>query len=161
MDCSPTRLLCPWHFPGENTEVKWSEVTQSCPTLFNPMHYSLPGSSMGFSRREYWSWLPFPSPGDLPNLGIEPGSPTLQADSLPSEPIRKPTDSHRWTNLCLISYMLSVYSNYSMRCHWPRVENNSCWRSSSISSILSVCISISGHPGIYLSVRSEFQSSLC
>ena len=42
--------------------------------------------SMGFSRQEYWSGLPFPSPGDLPNLGIEPGSPTLQADALPSEP---------------------------------------------------------------------------
>ena len=42
--------------------------------------------SMGFSRQEYWSDLPFPSPGDLPNLGIEPGSPTLQAGSLPSEP---------------------------------------------------------------------------
>ena len=38
--------------------------------------------SMGFSRQEYWSGLPFPSPGDLPNPGIEPGSPTLQADAL-------------------------------------------------------------------------------
>jgi len=38
--------------------------------------------SMGFSRQEYWSGLPFPSPGDLPDSGIEPGSPTLQADSL-------------------------------------------------------------------------------
>ena len=37
--------------------------------------------SMGFSRQEYWSGLPFPSPGDLPNPGIEPGSPTLQADA--------------------------------------------------------------------------------
>ena len=42
--------------------------------------------SMGFSRREYWSGLPFLSPGDLPNPGIEPRSPTLQADSLTSEP---------------------------------------------------------------------------
>ena len=45
---------------------------------------------MGFSRREYWSGLPFPSPGDLPNQGIEPGFPTWQADSLPSEPPGKP-----------------------------------------------------------------------
>ena len=37
---------------------------------------------MGFSRQEYWSGLPFPSPGDLPNPGIEPKSPPLQADSL-------------------------------------------------------------------------------
>ena len=46
--------------------------------------------SLGFSRQEYWSGLPFPSPGDLPDLGIEPGSPALQADSLPSEPPGKP-----------------------------------------------------------------------
>ena len=42
--------------------------------------------SMGFSRQEYWNGLPFPSPGDLPNPGIEPGFSTLQADALPSEP---------------------------------------------------------------------------
>ena len=41
--------------------------------------------SMRFSRQRYWSGLPFPSPGDLPNPGIEPGSPALQADSLPTE----------------------------------------------------------------------------
>ena len=41
---------------------------------------------MGFSRQEYWSGLPFPSPGNLPNLGIEPTTSTLQADSLSSEP---------------------------------------------------------------------------
>ena len=42
--------------------------------------------SVGFSRQEYWSGLPFPSPGDLPNPGIELGSPALQANALPSEP---------------------------------------------------------------------------
>ena len=41
---------------------------------------------MDFSRQEYWSGLPFPSPGDIPDPGIKPGSPGLQADSLPSEP---------------------------------------------------------------------------
>ena len=46
--------------------------------------------SMGFSRQEYWSGLPFPSPGDLPNSGIEPGSPSLQVDALPSKPPGKP-----------------------------------------------------------------------
>ena len=45
--------------------------------------------SMGFSRQEYWSGLPFPSPGDLPNPGIEPRSPALQTDTLPSEPLGK------------------------------------------------------------------------
>ena len=47
--------------------------------------------SMGFSRQEYWSGLPFPSPGGLPNPGIEPGSPALQADTLSSEPPGKPS----------------------------------------------------------------------
>ena len=42
--------------------------------------------TMGFSRQEYWSGLPFPSPGDLPDPGIEPGSPALEADALTSEP---------------------------------------------------------------------------
>ena len=44
--------------------------------------------SMGFSRQEYWSGLPFPFPGDLPNPGIEPKSPALQADALTSEPLQ-------------------------------------------------------------------------
>ena len=46
--------------------------------------------SMGFSRQEYWSGVPLPSPGDLPNPGIEPGSPAFQADALTSEPPGKP-----------------------------------------------------------------------
>ena len=46
--------------------------------------------SMEFSRQEYWSGLPFPSPGDLPNPGTEPGSPALRADALPSEPPGNP-----------------------------------------------------------------------
>ena len=47
---------------------------------------------MGFSRQEYWSGLPFPSPGDLPDLGIKPGSPVLEADALTSEPPGKMRD---------------------------------------------------------------------
>ena len=46
--------------------------------------------SMGFSRQDYWSGLSFRSPGDLPDPGIEPGSPTLEADALTSEPPGKP-----------------------------------------------------------------------
>ena len=49
--------------------------------------------SMGFSRQEYWSGLPFPSPEDLPNPGDEPSCPSLQVDSLPSEPPGKPTNN--------------------------------------------------------------------
>ena len=64
-----------------------SEVAQSCPTLWNPMNYSLPGSSAhGIFQARVLDGLPFPSPGDLPNQGIKPGSPALQADALPSEP---------------------------------------------------------------------------
>ena len=48
--------------------------------------------SMGFSRQEYWSGLPFSSPGDLPDAGMEPGSPALQADSLPFELSEIPSD---------------------------------------------------------------------
>ena len=48
---------------------------------------------MGFSRQEYWSELPFPSPGDLPNPGVEPGSPAFQTDALSSEPLGKPPET--------------------------------------------------------------------
>ena len=52
--------------------------------------------SMEFSRQEYWSGLPFPSPGDLPNSGIEPRSPALQADALLAEPPGKPLLPPEW-----------------------------------------------------------------
>ena len=60
-------------------------VDKSCLILATPCTiYSPPSSlSMGFSRQEYWSALPFPSPGDISDPGIVPGSPALQADSLP------------------------------------------------------------------------------
>ena len=61
-------------------------VAKLCLTLvtsWTVAHQAPP--SMGFSRQEYWSGLPFPSPGDLPDPGIKPGSPALQADSLPTE----------------------------------------------------------------------------
>ena len=66
-------------------------VSKSCPTLVTPWTEEPDRlQSMGFPRQEYWSGLIFPSPGDLPYPGIEPRSPTLQADSLPSEPPGKP-----------------------------------------------------------------------
>ena len=66
-------------------------VAQSCPTVCNPwtVIHQAP-LSIGFPRQEYWSGLPFPSARNLPNPGIEPGSPALQADSLPAEPPGKP-----------------------------------------------------------------------
>ena len=50
--------------------------------------------SMEFPRQEYWSELPFPPPGDIPDPGMEPVSPALQADSLPSEPPGRPITTH-------------------------------------------------------------------
>ena len=62
-------------------------VSQSCLTLGNPMDCSPPGSSVhGILQARILGGLPFPSPGDLPDPEIKPGSPALHADSLPSDP---------------------------------------------------------------------------
>ena len=75
-------------FLNVRSEVK----SLSCVRLFvTPWTVAYQASpSMGFSRQAYWSGLPFPSPGDLPDPGIKPESPVLQADALPSEPTGKP-----------------------------------------------------------------------
>ena len=70
-----------------NLMWKWSRVRLFA-TPWTVAHQAPP--SMEFSRQEYWSGLPFPSPRDLPNLGIESRSPSLQADPLPSEPPGNP-----------------------------------------------------------------------
>ena len=59
--------------------------------------YQVP-PSMGFSRQEYWSGLPFPSPGDLTDPGIKPGSPAFQADALTSEPPGKPSKESKFAH---------------------------------------------------------------
>ena len=74
------------------------KVTQLCPTLCESVDYTV----RGISRPEYWSGLPFPSPGDLPNPGIEPRVPALQADSLPAEPPGKRQETY------LIAYSVST-----------------------------------------------------
>ena len=66
--------------------VSLSLVAKLCPTLATPWTVARKAPlSMGFSRQECWSELPFPSPGDLPDPGIKPESPALQLDSLPTE----------------------------------------------------------------------------
>ena len=70
---------------GGQSEVKSYSRVRLFATPWTVAYQTSP--SMGFSRQEYWSGLPFPSPGDLPNPGIEPRSPALQADALPSEPL--------------------------------------------------------------------------
>ena len=64
--------------------MKWLSHVRLFVTPWTVAHQAPP--SMGFSRQEYWSGLPFPSPGNLTNPGIEPSFPALQADALPSEP---------------------------------------------------------------------------
>ena len=66
-------------------------VAQSCLTLYDPWSVAHQASlSMEFIRQGYWGELPFPLPGDLPDPGIEPGSPVLQVDSILFEPPGKP-----------------------------------------------------------------------
>ena len=94
-------------------------VAQPCLTLCDPTDCSLPGSSFllcpkGFSRQEYWSRLLCPPPGDLPNPGIKPRSPALQADSLPAKPQGKPK------NTGVVAYLFS--SGSSQPRNWTRVS---------------------------------------
>ena len=81
-------LLLPSSFPSIKVKVKSLRVVSDSATPWTVAYQACP--SMRFSRQEYWIGLPFPSPGDLPNPGIEPGSPTLEADALTSEPPGKP-----------------------------------------------------------------------
>ena len=91
--------IIPWGFTYKRKKErkKESEVAQLCTTLCDPMDCiaNQASPSMGFSRQEYWSGLLFPSPGDLPDLGIEPRSLALQEDTLLSEPPGKPSNSFR------------------------------------------------------------------
>ena len=75
--------------------------------------------SMGFSRQEHWSGLPLPFPGDLPHPGIEPRSPALGADSLPSEPPRKPLAKLKYTEANLLHVAASCSPVVSM--YWDTV----------------------------------------
>ena len=65
------------------------KVAQLCPTLCNPMDYTV----HGILQARILEWVPFPSPGDLPNPGTEPRSPALQEDSLPAESPGKPKNT--------------------------------------------------------------------
>ena len=87
-----------------------------CLTLGDPMDYNLPGSSLqGIleARMLEWVGLPFSSPGDLHNPGIEPGSPVLQADSLLSEPQRRPQFSHNYTSFSSLPPLLLPHPSMS------------------------------------------------
>ena len=75
-----------WGIPWTEDPDGGGLVGKLCLTFATPWTVACQAPlSMGFSRQEYWSEWPFPSPGDLPNPGIKPRSPALQADSLPTE----------------------------------------------------------------------------
>ena len=81
----------------KESESEVAQLIRLFETAWTVAHQVSP--PMEFSRHEYWSGLPFPSPGDLPDPGIEPGFPALQADALPSEP---PGNSNYCTNYILL-----------------------------------------------------------
>ena len=92
---SPVRLFA----------TSWTVAYQAPPSMAPP--------SMGFSRQEYWSGLPFPSPGDLPDPGIKSRSPAFQADTLNSEPPGKPLLSS-WVKLILSQLLLPISFTFKL-----------------------------------------------
>ena len=111
-------LLIPWYSPFYFLSLwkkKWKWKSLSRVWLFATLWtiaYQAP-LSKGFSRPEYWSGLPCPPPGDLPNPGIEPRSPTLQADSLPAEPQWKPKNTG---SLSLLQWMFPIQELNQVSC---------------------------------------------
>ena len=113
-------------------QVKWNLL--SCVRLF-VISWTVPRQaplSLGFSRQEYWSGLPFPYPGDLPDPGIEAESPALQADSLPSAPPEESEKSiliswHLKFQLRVVEpdfFILGELDKYSIKCFFKSL---SCW----------------------------------
>ena len=115
MEPSPAwgSILHPWFRALESPGLA---VTQSCLTLCDPMDCSPPRSPVhGILQQDYWSGLPFPSPGNLPDPGIEPRSPTLQAGALTSEPRGKPLES---PNCCdNPKYIATIHTQACARMH--------------------------------------------
>ena len=118
----PLNFMCSWW-----TEVKLLSRVQLFAIPWTVANGAPP--SMGFSRQEYWSGLPFPSPGELPDPGIEPGSPALQADALLSEPQGKPSwwkDQTSCTKLCHHVPMLSSLEDSGsekLSLHWAACDS--------------------------------------
>ena len=92
-------------------------------TLWTIAHQAL--CPWRFSRQEYWSRLPCPPPGNLPNLGIEPRSPMLQVDSLPSESQGKPNNTGMGSLALLQEIFLTQESNWGLlHCRWILYQLN-------------------------------------
>ena len=149
----PTRLPCPWDSPGKNTGVGCHFLLQ-CVKVESLSRVQLLGTpwtvayqappSMGLSRQEYCSGLPFPFPGDLPDPGIEPGSPTVQADALRSEPPGKP-----WCfKLCFKFHVLNLVFINTRELSWEMMFQRNCIRYFHESS---VCCSVLFNPLLRIS----------
>ena len=107
------RFLAPPSSREEEVK-KWTHsVMSDSVTPWTVAHQAPP--SMEFSRQAYWSGLPFPSPGDLPDPGTETRSPTLQADTLPSEPPGKPVQSLSRVQLFIAPWTIAYQAPLSMR----------------------------------------------
>ena len=105
------------HDLATSLSVQFSSVqslsrVQLFATLWTVAYQAPP--SMGFSRSEYWSGLPFPSPGDLPDPKIEPGSPALQVDSLLPEPVGKSKNTRVGSLSLLQGNFLTQESNWGL-----------------------------------------------
>ena len=108
--------------------------------------------STGFSRQEYWSGLPFPSPGDLPNPGIEPGSPALQTDALPSEPPGKQESLKnllkiqvhgtipRNSDLMNLGQRPGIWKVLHRKIIWTLIYENSRWMAGSQATLANIAL---------------------
>ena len=107
--------MVPWISRSFLLVVEWYPQSESESRSVTPWTIQ----SMEFSRPEYWSGQPFPSPGDLPNPGIEPRSPTLQTDSLPAEPQGKPNNTGVGSLSLLQRIFPTQESNWGLlHCRW-------------------------------------------
>ena len=102
------------------------KVTQLCPTLCDPMNYTV----HGILQARILEWIPFPSPGDLPNPGIEPRSSALQADSLTAEPLGKPKNTGVGS-LSLLQQTFPIQESNRSLLYWRRILYQQHFRFSS------------------------------
>ena len=119
---------------------------------------------MGFSRQGYWTGLPFPSPGDLPDPGIKPGSPVLQADCLPSEPPRSPFSSVAQSCLTVCNPMDCSMPGLPVHYQLPEFTQTHVHRISDaiqpshlLSSASPPTFNLSQHEGLFQRVSSSHQ----